>query len=157
MPLMPLPVQSRRHHPKWSGSVSYTHLDVYKRQSVQWQITNLSCGLAPGQFAYTGGGFDGSSANTKTYADCGFAPGSFAYMGGINDGSALHTKMYGVCADPPQFYTYYGGNADGSSMMKQQNCALVLPVADFTASPLEICVNQNVTFTDASSLSLIHI
>lgn len=122
--------------------------------SVQWQITNLSCGLAPGQFAYTGGGFDGSSANTKTYADCGFAPGSFAYMGGINDGSALHTKMYGVCADPPQFYTYYGGNADGSSMMKQQYCALVLPVADFTANPLEICVNQNVTFTDASSHAL---
>lgn len=122
--------------------------------SAQRQITNLNCGLAPGQFAYTGGINDGSNVNTKTYTTCGLAPGTYAYMGGINDGAAVHTKMYGTCPYPPQFYTYFGGTGDGSSTMKLQNCALVLPMADFTANPAEICVNHNVTFTDASTHAL---
>ncbi len=117
----------------------------------QSEVTNLTCGFAPGQYAYTGGIADGASANTIIYTTCGFAPGSYAYMGGVNDGASVDTKMYGVCADPPQFYTYFGGSGDGSSMSKQQNCAIVLPVADFTGTPVEICVNQNVTFTDAST------
>lgn len=115
------------------------------------QVTNLSCGLAPGQFAYTGGVGDGNSANTKIYTTCGYAPGHYAYMGGINDGAAVDTKMYNVCPYPPGFYAYFGGSGDGNSVNKLQNCAMVLPVADFTATPTEICVNQNVTFTDAST------
>ena len=115
------------------------------------QVTNLSCGLAPGQFAYTGGVGDGNSANTKIYTTCGYAPGHYAYMGGINDGAAVDTKMYNLCPYPPGFYAYFGGSGDGNSVNKLQNCAIVLPVADFTGTPLEICVNQNVTFADAST------
>ena len=115
------------------------------------QVTNLSCGLAPGQFAYTGGVGDGNSANTKIYTTCGYAPGQYAYMGGINDGAAVDTKMYNLCPYPPGFYAYFGGSGDGNSVNKLQNCAMVLPVADFTATPTEICVNQNVTFTDIST------
>ena len=118
------------------------------------QVTNLSCGLAPGQFAYTGGVGDGNSANTKIYTTCGYAPGQYAYMGGINDGAAVDTKMYSVCPYPPGYYAYFGGSGDGSSMNKLQNCAIVLPVADFTATPTEICLNQNVQFTDASTNAL---
>lgn len=114
-------------------------------------LINTTCGFSPGMYAYTGGIADGNSVNTQNNTTCGFAPGQYAYMGGTKDGATVDTKMYGVCADPPQFYTYFGGSGDGSSMNKQQNCAIVLPVADFTGTPLEICVNQNVTFTDAST------
>lgn len=134
---------SALHYSQYKGGIA----DSNTSQSV----INLSCGLAPGQFAYTGGSGDRNSINTKIYTTCGYAAGAYAYMGGVNDGASVDTKMYGVCPYPPGFYAYFGGSGDGNSMNKQQNCALVLPVADFTASPLEICVNHTVAFTDAST------
>ncbi|MBS1571103.1 MAG: T9SS type A sorting domain-containing protein [Bacteroidetes bacterium] len=111
----------------------------------------VACSTPPGYFAYMGGISDGSTTNGVSYQSCGLAPGAYAYLGGIGDGQSVETKSLVTCAYPPQFYTYFGGNADGAVMDSKIFCASVPPVADFTATPTEICVNQTVQFTDASS------
>jgi len=118
--------------------------------SVQTIISSV-CGTPPGGYAYLGGSGDGNSVNTISTTTCGLPPGAYAYTGGSGDGQGLQTTMTQICPYPPHFYAYFGGNGDGSAMEKNRNCAIVMPVADFTGVPTEICVNQNVTFTDAST------
>ena len=118
--------------------------------SLQTVITS-ACGTPPGGFAYLGGSGDGNSVHTITNTTCGLAPGAYAYTGGSGDGQSVHTLMNSVCAYPPQFYAYFGGNGDGATMNKSVSCAIVMPVADFTGLPTEICVTNNVTFTDTST------
>ncbi|WP_187477973.1 T9SS type A sorting domain-containing protein [Amniculibacterium sp. G2-70] len=109
------------------------------------------CDTPPGSYAYLGGVGDGSTVHGVSYHSCGLAPGAYAYLGGIGDGSGLETKSFVVCAYPPQFYTYFGGNSDGAVADTKVYCTPTPPVANFTAAPTEICVNQTVQFTDAST------
>lgn len=118
--------------------------------SVQTVIIS-SCGTPPGGFAYIGGTGDGNGLNTTTNTTCGLAPGAFAYAGGPGDGQGLQTFINNVCPAPPQFYAYFGSVGDGSITDKSLSCAIILPVADFTATPTSICVTNNVTFTDTST------
>lgn len=114
-------------------------------------VINATCSTPPGGFAYMGGTNDGSSVATVMNTSCGLPPGAYAYTGGNGDGQSVVTLMQAVCSFPPQFYAYFGGSGDGAATEKNRNCAIVMPVADFTANPTEICVNQNVTFTDTST------
>lgn len=118
--------------------------------SVQTVITSV-CGTPPGGYAYLGGSGDGNSVNTISNTTCGLPPGAYAYTGGSGDGQGVETLMNNVCSYPPHFYAYFGGSGDGSTMDKNRNCAIVIPVADFTGTPTEICVTNQVTFTDAST------
>ena len=118
--------------------------------SVQTIISSV-CGTPPGGYAFLGGSGDGNTVSTVTNTTCGLPPGAYAYTGGSGDGQGIQTIMNQICPYPPHFYAYFGGSGDGSAMEKNRNCAIVMPVADFTGVPTEICVNQNVTFTDAST------
>lgn len=114
-------------------------------------LINSTCATPPGGFAYMGGQGDGEAVQTITNATCGLPPGAYAYTGGSGDGQGLQTLMNQTCPFPAQFYAYFGGSGNGAAMEKNRNCAIVLPVANFSATPTEICVNQNVTFTDTST------
>ncbi|HNP33637.1 MAG TPA: PKD domain-containing protein, partial [Flavobacterium sp.] len=117
-------------------------------------LINSSCGTPPGGFAYMGGQGDAEAVQTITNAACGLPPGAYAYTGGNGDGESVNTLISQSCSYPAQFYAYFGGNGDGASMDKNRNCAIVLPTADFTATPTTVCVNGDVTFTDLSSNAL---
>lgn len=114
-------------------------------------LINATCGTSPGQYAYIGGSGDGASVQTITNTTCGLPPGAYAYTGGSGDGQSVNTLMNQVCSFPPHFYAYFGGSGDGAAMEKNRNCAIVMPVANFTGTPTEICVTNNVTFTDTST------
>lgn len=114
-------------------------------------LINTTCGIPPGGFAYLGGSGDGNGMHVKLNTTCGLAPGAFAYTGGSGDGQGVHTFMDQICPFPPQFYAFFGGNGDGHSMNQSTSCAIVLPIADFNASPTTVCVNTNVNFTDMST------
>jgi len=114
-------------------------------------VINSVCGIPPGGFAYLGGSGDGNSQQTIINTTCGLPPSAYAYTGGIGDGEGVHALMNSVCPPPPQFYAYFGSSGDGAAMEKSVSCAIVMPVADFTASPNPICVNNDVTFTDTST------
>lgn len=114
-------------------------------------LINTTCGIPPGGFAYLGGSGDGNSVHAKLNTSCGLAPGAFAYTGGIGDGNGLEILMSQSCPFPPQFYAFFGGNGDGHTMNQSTSCAIVLPIADFSASPTTVCVNTNVSFTDMST------
>lgn len=113
-------------------------------------LINATCSSPPGGFAYMGGQGDGEAVHTITNTTCGLAPGAYAYTGGNGDGQGLQTMMNQVCPPPPHFYAYFGGSGDGSAMEKNRNCAIIMPVADFTGVPTEICVTNQVVFTDTS-------
>ena len=114
-------------------------------------LINATCTTPPGGFAYLGGIGDGDGIHTFENTTCGLPPGAYAYTGGTGDGEGLDVLMSQSCPFPPQFYAFFGGNGDGHSMAKSTSCAVVLPIADFSASPTTVCVNGNVTFTDLST------
>jgi len=114
-------------------------------------LINATCSTPPGGFAFMGGQGDGAAVETISNTTCGLPPGAYAYTGGNGDGQELQTIMNQVCPPPPHFYAYFGGSGDGSAMEKNRNCAIVMPVADFTGNPTSICVTNNVTFTDTST------
>lgn len=114
-------------------------------------LINATCSTPPGGFAYLGGMGDGASVNTIQNTTCGLPPGAYAYTGGSGDANGLDTLMNQTCPFPPQFYAYFGGDGDGHSMNKSTSCAVLLPIADFSASPTTVCVNGNVTLTDLST------
>lgn len=117
-------------------------------------LINSSCSTPPGGFAYMGGQGDANAVQTITIASCGLPPGAYAYMGGSGDGEGVHTLINGICNYPPSFYAYFGGNGDGAAMDKNRNCAVVLPTADFAASPTTVCINGDVTLSDLSTNAL---
>ncbi|NHM05655.1 T9SS type A sorting domain-containing protein [Flavobacterium sp. CYK-4] len=114
-------------------------------------LTGTSCGTPPGGFAYLGGNGHGGASQTISTTSCGLPPGAFAYTGGNGDGQGVHTLLSQVCPIPPQFYAYFGAEGSGAAVDKNRNCAIVLPVADFSASPTTACVNTDVTFTNLST------
>ncbi|MBS1535822.1 MAG: T9SS type A sorting domain-containing protein [Bacteroidetes bacterium] len=117
-------------------------------------LISATCSTPPGGFAYMGGLGDGASVHTISNTSCGLPPGAYAYTGGSGDGQSVHTLMNQTCPIPPQFYAYFGGEGSGASMDQNRNCAIVLPVADFTATPTTVCVNTDVQFTDLSTAAV---
>ena len=113
--------------------------------------TNTSCAFSNHFYAYMGGDADGSAIETIENTTCGTPFHFFAYMGSDADGSSVETIEQNICSNPPQFYAYFGGDADGFSRGETpQICPTDPPVADFTASAVEICEGDSVTFTDTS-------
>lgn len=117
-------------------------------------LISATCSTPPGGFAYMGGLGDGATTHTISNTSCGLPPGAFAYTGGSGDGQSVHTLMNQTCPIPPQFYAYFGGEGNGAAMDQNRNCAIVLPVADFTATPTTVCVNTDVQFSDLSTAAV---
>lgn len=114
--------------------------------------TNTTCEFSNHFYAYMGGNADGSAQETIENTTCGTPYHFFAYMGSDADGSSVETIEQNICSNPPQFYAYFGGDADGFSRGETpQICPTDPPVADFTASAIEICEGDSVTFTDTST------
>ncbi|MEC4004735.1 T9SS type A sorting domain-containing protein [Flavobacterium sp. SUN052] len=116
------------------------------------EFSNTACGIPPSFFAYLGGDNDGATVDELSATACGIPPSFFAYMGGDNDGATTDETIIGTCPFPPSFYAYFGGDNDGAVVdATPQICPTAPPVASFTASAIEICVGQSVTFTDTST------
>ena len=115
-------------------------------------LLNTSCGITPSQYAFLGGNADGAAVEELAATVCGTPPSFFAYFGGNSDGAGVETLESTTCPFPPSFYAYFGGNSDGFSVdATAAICPTTPPVASFTASALEICVGQTISFTDTST------
>ena len=107
-------------------------------------------------YAYRGGNADGNASETVENVTCGTPFHHFAYFGGNGDGSSFELMENAPCNNTPfHQFAYYGGNGDGYNMEFMRTCPLQLPVANFTASTQQVCLNQNVTFTDSSTNAVI--
>ena len=138
-----LKAQNEELYPSRGGTA-----DGYATETIE----NKYCATPFHQFAYFGGVADGAEVDTKADNSCGTPAHFFAYFGGDNDGAAVETLANNICDTPFHFYAYFGGVGDGFSMNATPNiCPVNPPVASFTASKIEVCLGESITFTDTST------